>query len=177
MHNVLRKRILIDRPALTILGCALAVVAFAAPVLRDSTRNGPVANPLMPTDTVGRPPEIYNYSATNIGAIRAVVRTSREFDRLWMTLRRDTSEAPPRIDFSRDMVIVAGMGWESGAGYRISVASVLDTAHVLDIRVDLDIPTAACTSGYPAIDHPAVMVRVPQSLSTAIFLDRLHRSC
>jgi hypothetical protein len=135
------------------------------------------ANEFARHDTLSRPVEIYNDAGSELGAIRAVITTPREFDRLWQILRRDKSEVAPSVDFTRDMVIIAGIGAQSGAGNRIRISSVRDTANLLGITVEFSNPTAECEAGYPATDHPTAMVRVPQSRSTPVFRDIVHRNC
>jgi hypothetical protein len=138
----------------------------------------PSVSELIRADTLSRPIEIYNDPNSGLGAIRAVITTRAEFDKLWEILRRDKSELPPVVDFSKDMVVVAGMGQQLGAGNGIRITSVRDTTYLLGITVEFANQTAECLKGgYPVIDHPTTMVRVPRSRSTPVFRDIVHRSC
>ena len=129
-------------------------------------------------DTVPAPEEIYNDGGSGLGAMRAVIQTPAELARVWEVLRRDKLDLPPEVDFSKRMVVVAGMGWQREGGYRIRISSVRDTAGLLEITVEMAISTADCTkAGYASIDHPTVMVLVPKSQSTAVFRDRVSRKC
>lgn len=99
-----------------------------------------------------RPVEVFRNARSQLGAIRAVVQTREEFDHLWEAMRR--------------------------AGFGIDISSVQDSARILEVTLELGIATVSCNKeGYAAIEHPAVMVRVPRSQSTAAFRERLHRSC
>jgi hypothetical protein len=174
----LRELKLFDHQLRAICACALAAIACATQAPRDFRSISAPTISVPDQDTVTRPVEIFSNSRSQLGAIRTVIQTQAEYSRIWETLRRNVSESPPQVDFSKDMVIVAGMGFEPEVGRWLRITSVLDTALVLDITVDLAISTATCNKpGYPLIEHPAVMVRVPRSRSTPVFRDRLRRSC
>lgn len=172
----IRKSILATRPLLLTCACALSALGFSASSGRNSSRLG-LDSPQSP-DTLSRPIEIYRYSRSQVGAMRVVVQTREDYDRLWKTLRRAEAEKPPEVDFTKEMLIVAGMGYQPQVGSGIQITSARDTARVLEITVDLRIPTATCNKeGYAAREYPAVMARVPRSRSTVVFRDRLLRSC
>lgn len=180
MHELwakIREWLIARCPLLLIPACIAITVAFATPRISPPAPPESAQKGITLSDTVGPPRTIYNYSESQLGAMRAVIKTPAEFDRLWQILRRDPSELAPKVDFSKDMLIVAGMGWEPDGGYRIAIPSVRDTAGLLDVTVDLTIATAKCTGGYAAVDHPTVVVAVPKSRSIAVFHDRVHRSC
>jgi len=169
---------LLGRSWLVLSGFALTIVACVPSGTRGFSGIGAPAQSVSSRDTVSTPLEIFNDGGSGLNAIRGVIQTPAELDRLWVVLRRDKSEPPPSVDFSKDMLIVAGMGWEPVAGYRIRISTVRDAARLLEIMVDIAISTADCTrAGYATIDHPTVMVRVPKSQSTPVFQDRVHHSC
>ena len=151
---------------LVIAGCTSANVQHS----RDDRMP---AAPVPSADTVRRPIEIYHDGAHGLGAIRAVIQTPLELDRIWVVLRRAKEQPAPVVDFSKEMLVVAGLGWEPGSGYGIRIASARDTARVLEVLVDVMIND--CNVSYSMIDHPTVIVRVPRTQSTAVFRDRVHR--
>ena len=174
----LQKVRLSERSRHLLSGAALILAGCVRPNSLEIANINALDQPLTARDTVSRPLEIFNDGGSGLNAIRAVIQTSGELDRVWEVLRRNKSEPAPHVDFSRDMLVIAGMGWQPEAGYRIRISSVRDTARLLEITVDLAISTADCTkAGYATIDHPVVIVRVPRSQSTAVFQDRVHRSC
>ena len=108
-------------------------------------------------------------------ALRAVLRTPAELERYWQDVRSaDGTPAPslPSIDFSREMVIVAALGFQPGAGAQITVTRVRDWNATLEVTLRITVPPKGC-DGWPMVEYPMTMVRVPISRSTPVFHDRL----
>lgn len=111
-------------------------------------------------------------------AMRTVLRSSAEFERYWQEVPAvHGSQAPPMpdIDFSREMVIVASLGFQRGAGAQVAITKVRDWKGVLDVNVQVTLPPTGC-DGWPKIEYPMTIVRVPISQSTALFHDRLIKT-
>jgi hypothetical protein len=76
------------------------------------------------------------------GTVREVVRDQAAWNALWGQLRQGSSlpEAPPAVDFGRDMVIVAAMELQSCVS-RVTIRSAVETGGELVIEV-LEAPPA-----------------------------------
>ena len=107
-------------------------------------------------------------------ALRGVVDTREEFERLWREMHAGTTPIPevPTVDFTREMVIVAAMGFQAGVGSKIVITGVRDQGNVLDITVEVRPLPVGCP-GYPTVTYPTVMVRAPAKRATPVFHDRV----
>jgi hypothetical protein len=107
-----------------------------------------------------------------------VLRSPAELERYWQDVRAvdgTPAQSVPQIDFSREMVIVAALGFQPGAGASITVARVRDWNGALDVTVQITLPPSTC-DGWPKVEQPMTMVRVPISRSTPVFHDRLIKA-
>jgi len=117
------------------------------------------------------------YESPNGGlrrALRAVVDTPEEFERLWREVHAGGSSIPslPMVDFTREMVIVASTGFQASVGSRIAVTGVRDSSNVLEVTVEVRPFPVGC-DGFSAVTYPVVMVRMPASRSTVLFQDHV----
>jgi hypothetical protein len=81
--------------------------------------------------------------------------------RLWRQLNRGASPQPrlPRVDFSRDMVILVTQGQKPSGGYDIRVKVIRDTGSGLVVTVEERAPGAYCVEPQ-VITAPYHAVRV-----------------
>lgn len=107
-------------------------------------------------------------------ALRAVVDTREEFERLWREIHSGVTPLPalPTVDFKSEMVIVASAGSQASVGSEIAITEVRDHDGVLDVTVEVRPFPVGCP-GYPKVTYPTVMVLLPATLSTAVFRDRI----
>lgn len=128
----------------------------------------------MPADTLVRifhsafegPPE----------AVRQVVRDTVEWRRAWSETRRAaTDSAPPPVDFSKHMVVIAGMGVVPATGYELFVDSVtsLEWGTLIFVR---STSTTGCSEGAMTAE-PVDIVRVPKTTLPVQFVEstEVHR--
>lgn len=89
--------------------------------------------------------------------LRAVIQDSNAYREVWerATQRR---KAPPAIDFTRDMVIVAAMGTRFATGYAIHIRSVRPHGPTLQVHVLLSV---GCGPG-DMLTYPIDIVRAPR---------------
>ncbi len=106
-------------------------------------------------------------------ALRAVVRDSACFRRLWDEAVRGEPRAPtmPPIDFGRDMVIVAAAGSMPSTGFGITIDSVIVREPSLEVHEVLSSPGTLCLQGME-LTNPVDVVLVPKSFRVVVFRDR-----
>jgi hypothetical protein len=103
---------------------------------------------------------------------RRVVRSEAEWRDVWSQIwSRHTPQPPlPAVDFSREMVLVAGMGVRSSGGYSIRIQSARQTAQGLAVTVHSESPGAGC-GVFAALTYPADLVVVPRTSGTVRFVE------
>jgi hypothetical protein len=109
-------------------------------------------------------------------AVRQVVRNPVEWRRAWSETRRaSTDSAPPPVDFSKHMVVVAAMGVVPATGYELFVDSVTSLEWGTLIFVRSTSSTGCSESGMTA--EPVDIVRVPRTTLPVQFVEstEVHR--
>jgi hypothetical protein len=118
-------------------------------------------------------------NAQALGMIRAVVRDSITYRRLWAAAwqsYRTTPKAPP-IDFSRYDVVVVGIGEQFATGDVINVVGMDDDALSRVIHVSLAVRGTGCNQGAKTT-NPAVFVRLLHSRKIPVFQEAVtQQSC
>ena len=106
-------------------------------------------------------------------ALRAVVRDSANFRRLWAEALRGEPRAPtlPPIDFGRDMVIFAAAGSMPSTGFGITIDSVIVREPSLEVHEVLSSTGSLCLQGM-ALTNPVDVAQVPKSFRVVVFRDR-----
>jgi hypothetical protein len=108
--------------------------------------------------------------------LRQVVRDSVKFAALWRQAHaRERGGIPPvpRIDFTKDEVVVVAMGFQGGPGSLVAVRKIEQRAATLEIFVELSMWGRGCI-GAAVVEYPAVMVRHRLSMGlTSIFNEHL----
>jgi hypothetical protein len=112
-------------------------------------------------------------SAGNSGIkekLHLVIRDRDTWRDVWRMINATKMQVPalPEIDFSREMVVVAGLGQKPSGGYGIRV----DRAYEKDDRLDIDLvtgsPGRSCL--VPAVlTQPVDVVRLPRTERSVIF--------
>lgn len=122
------------------------------------------------------------YAASNLSrveAVRAVLHTQADLERYWRKAHEGiVSPVPvsaPILDFTREMVIVAGLGYQANSASNISIARVTDRRGILEVIIKIGLTSGNCPV-FPAAEYPAVIVRVPNTPSTPVFTDRVSRT-
>jgi len=109
---------------------------------------------------------------------RLVVRDAATWASTWSRIWTVKPAPPlPAIDFSREMVIVVGLGTRPTGGYSIAVESAATEAGNLNVVVRTDTPGGGCLSAQ-MLTSPVDVVRVPRTEATVEFRDRnVTRNC
>ena len=109
-------------------------------------------------------------------AVRQVVRDPIRWRRAWIRARSATTDsAPPAVDFSRQMVIIAGMGSVPSTGFELFIDSVvpIETETLVFVR---STSSGSCPAGGMEA-RPVDIVRVPRTTSPVQFMEEteVHR--
>jgi hypothetical protein len=92
-----------------------------------------------------------------------VIRSEAEWEDFWDGLNRQQSYAPvPDVDFEREMLLIAAMGARPTGGYVIEIASAVERADAIEVRVVETSPGRLCGTTQ-AVTEPADIVRVTRS--------------
>lgn len=81
-----------------------------------------------------------------------VIRDPAEWSRVWTEI--GAGGAPPRVDFGRDMVVLAAAGDQPDGCHDIAIRSMRVAAGQLDVNVERTVPGPGC--GCPAVMTQAV---------------------
>ena len=104
------------------------------------------------------------------GEVREVARDAAAWGRLWARLREGAGatlpEAPPAVDFSRDMVIAAAMETQ-GCVARVTIQGILQRRGelVVDLLEAPPAPNCVCVTS----ERPLHAVRLPLSADSVRF--------
>ena len=93
--------------------------------------------------------------------LRIVARDSAVWHMIWPLLTNQWKE-PPNVDFSRDMLIIAGMGRRATGGYYIRIDTLPGRSNYLRVRVVQHVPGPRCGLLF-TVTSPIAMLRVPQT--------------
>jgi len=128
--------------------------------------------------TLAAPPPL---TVTQIAALNApagvfddggqqVVRDQAAWETLWKRLNANASPAPavPAIDFTKEMLVVAGMGMKGHGGYKIAVSSATEDAGKVTIEVAETSPGARCMNAM-MMTSPVVVAKLPSRTGEVAF--------
>jgi hypothetical protein len=109
---------------------------------------------------------------------RLVVRDAATWKTTWSRIWTAIPAPPlPTIDFSREMVIVVGLGTRPTSGHAIVIESAATEGGSLNVVVRTDTPGPGCLSAQ-MLTSPVDVARVPRSDATVQFSDRnVTRNC
>lgn len=117
------------------------------------------------------------YSFTTFSGVsdstRFVVRDSVQWTRTWTTIHRPFIPAPaaPRIDFQREMVVVAALGNRPSEGYDVLVERAVEDSTGIEVEVRVTSPASGCPVG-AAMTQPVDLARIPVSERPVRFRQR-----
>jgi PrcB C-terminal len=108
-----------------------------------------------------------------VDSVRAVVRDSANWRALWARINRPFIPAPdlPPIDFSREMIVVAGLGTRPSGGYDIVIESAEQDSAGIEVALRRTGPAPGCP--VPAVmTQPLDVARIPASEQRVRFRER-----
>lgn len=111
--------------------------------------------------------------------VRAAVTSPGEWQALWDRINARSGPVPPtpRVDFEREMLIVAGMGTRPTGGYAIFVDSVTSRAGRLQAWVREVSPGPSCGTTQ-ALTSPIALIRLTRSAAPIEYRESTStRSC
>ena len=113
--------------------------------------------------------------------LRLVVRDRNTWVQVWNRINSRPDSPPlPEIDFSREMLVVAAMGWRPTSGYRI----VIDKAYLyeqfprLEVVIrSIDNTKCAGLGQFPTVTGPIEIVRLPRTDRPVVFRETEVSDC
>ena len=109
--------------------------------------------------------QYFRYSSALTDPANFVITQPAEWDAIWRRIvaRHGNPPAPPPVDFSREMLLVAAMGTQPTGGYAIRIDRVIDNETFLEVLVTRTSPGPRC-GATAALTNPVDVVRVPASM-------------
>ncbi|HUP89132.1 MAG TPA: protease complex subunit PrcB family protein [Longimicrobiales bacterium] len=103
---------------------------------------------------------------------RTVINNEAAWSALWSQIASENgTSAPPRVDFSKEVVVVAAMGERKAAGYEIAITGVQRVLDVLIVDVASTAPGPTCDRS-EVITTPLQAVRIPRTDEAVSFHER-----
>jgi len=104
---------------------------------------------------------------SNIDSAKQVlVRTDAEWTALW---RQHSPDRPkPKVDFSKEMVVVAAMGQKPSSGYWTFIDGACEVDGQLEVFVS-NVDDVSCIGALAVVTYPADAVRLPQTNLPIVF--------
>ena len=103
-------------------------------------------------------------------AAQQVVRDPAAWQAVWTRLTSNASPAPalPAVDFTKDMIVVAGMGMKGHGGYKIAITAAAEDAGKVTVEVTETSPGARCMNAM-MMTSPVVVARLPRRAGDVTF--------
>jgi hypothetical protein len=120
------------------------------------------------TEPAARPPELaivpYRHTSGIETRERIVVTDSAAWASLWTRIMGSHSPRPPlpRVDFTREMIVVASMGTRSSGGFSIVFDSAYSRSDTLFLRVTERSPGPTCGTT-AALTAPVALARLSRT--------------
>jgi hypothetical protein len=106
---------------------------------------------------------------------RLVIRNRDEFSRFW-TETSSYKPAPPEVDFSRDMIVIAAMGQKPTPGYQIFIDGACEVDNHIKVFVR-SVDSSRCGLQLGVTSSPVHIVRLPQSQLPVTFQETEFVDC
>ena len=107
----------------------------------------------------------------------SVIRDAEEWERTWARVVSSRTPMPPTpaVDFSRDMVVLIGIGMRPNGGYLAEVIQVVSMTNGIGVDYRAVSPGANCINTQ-ALTQPIDLVVVPRIAGEAMFArhDQVH---
>jgi hypothetical protein len=106
-------------------------------------------------------------------SLRTVIRDSVLWRQVWRQIHRPYVPQPevPRIDFDREMVILAAMGTRRSGGYGVVIEGAERDSAAIEVDVRSTSPAAGCPVE-SVMTQPVDVARIPASARTVRFRER-----
>lgn len=108
-------------------------------------------------------------------AVRLVIMDTTDYNQVWSRLvGRDDRTARPKVDFSREMLLVVGMGEQPCLGYNINVDTVYRDQEKRIYAVVRERRRGARCGCLAEVISPVDIIRVPRTERPVSFLERVE---
>lgn len=129
-------------------------------------------DPTSDTSSFDEAIEPFRYNSGINQKKRFVIKSEEEWATTWASIskNRDPKRPAPRVDFARNMVVVAAMGQRLTGGFSVEIGSVQLNGSTLSVEVRETSPGPACaTSG--VITFPIAAELVPRTEGEVTFVE------
>lgn len=108
--------------------------------------------------------QYFRYSSALQDPVTLVITQQVEWDAAWRSIVANHGPQPvaPTVDFTREMVLITGIGQQPSGGHAVRIERVVENGDVLDVLVTRTSPGRNCGAA-AAITSPADIVRAPTS--------------
>lgn len=108
---------------------------------------------------------------------RFVIKSEEEWATVWASIskNRDPKRPAPRVDFARNMVVVAAMGQRLTGGFSVEIGNVQLSDDSLSVEVRETSPGPACTTS-GVITFPIAAELVPRTEAEVTFIESAQTS-
>ena len=129
----------------------------------------PLAPKPCPTCDQTRTSFLHNSAITE--PLQVVIRDASTWRKMWRRIHASViSPVPslPRIDFSREMIVIVGLGTRATGGFEITVDRAFERNGALEVIVSKHAPGKNCFTSQ-ALTQPVDVVRLPQTKRKVVF--------
>jgi PrcB C-terminal len=111
-------------------------------------------------------------------AYKKAITSRKDFDEFWKqyTSNAFPPDAQPKVDFRKEMVLVAYDGQKSSTGYSISLSVAIENGNTLDVYVRRESPGSNAGSGM-VMTQPYHIVKAPKHKDVRFVADVQFHHC
>ena len=143
-----------------------------------ANRGKPV--PITRLVTRSGPPSSFTYNSGIGDALRIVIRDNEAWREMWKRIHYPVFPSPPplpEIDFSREIVVVVGLGTRPSSGYGIIIDGAYEQDNLLEVLVRTVSPGKNCIN-LTVMTQAVDIVRLAKTQSAVVFRDtEVVRDC
>jgi hypothetical protein len=121
----------------------------------------PTPNDVVPLSRLSDRPYSFTTFSGVSDSTRFVVRDSAQWTRTWTRIHSPfiPPPAPPRIDFQREMIVVAALGNRPSEGYDVMLERAVEDSTGIEVEVRVTSPGTGCPVG-AAVTQPVDIARI-----------------
>jgi len=149
-------------------GCAVGETMLPNPAEGSAENHTPIA-----VTRLSSGPYPLTVSSGITDSTRVVIRDAEAWRQMWDRVWSQQTPAPalPAIDFTREMVVVVGLGTRSSGGYSIVVDGASVAGGTIEVVVQKTSPGASCVVT-SALTEPVDIARLPRRSEPVRFVER-----
>lgn len=146
----------------------------ATPATRCRAPTEPAAPPRpVPLVRFTGAPGPYEWYSGIDDSLHLAIRDAGRWRHYWTAIHRRVSPQPPlpRVDFRREVVILAALGRRPSGGYSVRIDSAVESGGVLRVHVARLVPGRGCILS-AAVTTPVDVVRLATRADSVVFVEQ-----